>query len=64
MKRDGDRYLTTSEVGALCRVTRTAVAEWVRQGKLPAVRVGRRWLIVRSGLEAMLAKHEGESNAG
>ncbi len=48
--------LTPEEAGALLRVPVKTVVQLFRQGRIPtAVKVGRRWRILRSGLSAMFA---------
>ena len=45
---------TVDEVAALLGVARGAAYDNVRNGLIPAVRVGRRWLVPRSRLHAWL----------
>jgi excisionase family DNA binding protein len=46
--------LTVDEVAQLLRISRTAAYEAVNRGEIPAVRIGRRWLIPRAALDRML----------
>jgi len=57
-----DELLTTAEVGDYLGVGRTTVGRLLQDGQLPAARVGQRWLIRRSDLEAFAPpKHHGLS---
>jgi len=47
-------HYTTAEVATKLRITPDGVAKRIKRGELPAVRVGRRWLIPRETLDAML----------
>ena len=46
--------LRVEEVAALLRLNRKRVQTLARAGKLPASRVGRKWLFSRAKIEAML----------
>jgi excisionase family DNA binding protein len=52
---DDDEYLLVAEVAALCRTPTSSVREWIRTGRLAATRPGRRVLVRRSDVEALLA---------
>jgi len=45
------KYLTPTEVAEELRVTPEAVQTWCRQGRLKALRAGRRWLITRAAVD-------------
>jgi excisionase family DNA binding protein len=47
-------YLTVAEVAELLKLNQQTVRNWIDQGSLPALRVGRRVRIKRSDLERML----------
>jgi excisionase family DNA binding protein len=51
--RDPEHY-TTAEVAEKLRITPDGVAKRIKRGELPAIRVGRRWLIPKETLDAML----------
>ncbi len=51
--RDPEHY-TTAEVAEKLRITPDGVAKRIKRGLLPAIRVGRRWLIPKASLDAML----------
>ncbi len=57
-----DPFLTVAEVAGLLKLNQQTVRNWIDQGSLPAVRVGRRVRIRRSDLERVLA--EGYSGGG
>ena len=49
------------EAAALCDVTSATISEWVRTGKLPAVRLNGRYLIDRSDLDKLLDQKRQEA---
>jgi len=49
-----DSFLTVAEVAALLKLNQQTVRNWIDQGSLPALRVGRRVRIRRSDLERVL----------
>ena len=52
---DASDLLLLPEVAEICRATVPSVREWIRTGRLKASRPGRRILIRRADVEAMLA---------
>ena len=58
----GDEFLTVAEVAELLKLNQQTVRNWIDQGSLPAVRVGRRVRIRRSDLERVL--EDGSTQAG
>jgi len=46
--------LTMSEFAAVCRLGRNGAYEAVRRGEVPSLRIGRRLLIPKVGLQKML----------
>jgi excisionase family DNA binding protein len=52
--------LTVEETAELLRLSRGATYEGVRSGDIPAVRVGRRWLVPRARLLELLGATNGE----
>jgi excisionase family DNA binding protein len=50
------QLLFIEEVAALARVSAETVRFWVRRGKLPSVRPGRRRMVRRDELDAFLAR--------
>jgi len=59
-------YLTVAEVAELLRLNQQTVRNWIDQGSLPALRVGRRVRIKRSDLEHLLSEgySSGAADAG
>ena len=55
---DNDSFLTVAEVAELLKLNQQTVRNWIDQGSLPAVRVGRRVRIRRTDLEQVLAEGE------
>jgi excisionase family DNA binding protein len=49
-----DSFLTVAEVAEMLKLNQQTVRNWIDQGSLPAVRVGRRVRIKRSDLERVL----------
>ena len=49
-------YLTVAEVAQMLRLNQQTVRNWIDQGSLPALRVGRRVRIKRSDLDRILAE--------
>jgi excisionase family DNA binding protein len=58
-----DSYLTVAEVAELLKLNQQTVRNWIDQGSLAAVRVGRRVRIKRSDLERLLADGYQAGNA-
>jgi len=46
-KADNHEFLTINETAALLRITTRSVRRYVTEGKLPAYRVGERWVRVK-----------------
>ena len=57
MGRDdlGESFLTVAEVAEVLKLNQQTVRNWIDQGSLPALRVGRRVRIKRSDFERVLA---------
>jgi excisionase family DNA binding protein len=49
-----DSFLTVAEVAAILKLNQQTVRNWIDQGSLPALRVGRRVRIRQSDLEQLL----------
>lgn len=49
-----ESYLTVAEVAELLKLNQQTVRNWIDQGSLPALRVGRRVRIKRSDFESLL----------
>ena len=61
-----DTFLTVAEVAEILKLNQQTVRNWIDQGSLPALRVGRRVRIRRSDFERVLAERYtgGSSDAG
>jgi excisionase family DNA binding protein len=51
-----DSFLTVAEVAEMLKLNQQTVRNWIDQGSLPALRVGRRVRIKRSDFEQVLAR--------
>lgn len=51
-----EQYLTTEEIAKMLRVSVQSVNKWCREGKLKAIRAGRRWRITRADLNQFTQK--------
>src|ERR1700754_1074560 len=51
-----DSFLTVAEVAEMLKLNQQTVRNWIDQGSLPALRVGRRVRIRRSDFERVLAE--------
>ncbi len=59
-----ETFLTVADVAALLQLNQQTVRNWIDQGKLPAVRVGRRVRIKRSDLDRVVEDgYQGGFNA-
>jgi excisionase family DNA binding protein len=48
---------TVTEVAELLGISRTSAYECVRRGEIPSLRLGRRLLVTRAGLQQLLEHH-------
>lgn len=51
---DEPQFLTVSDVASLLQLNQQTVRNWIEQGRLPALRVGRRIRIRRADLDALI----------
>jgi excisionase family DNA binding protein len=51
-----ESFLTVAEVAGMLKLNQQTVRNWIDQGSLPALRVGRRVRIRRSDFERLLAQ--------
>jgi excisionase family DNA binding protein len=57
MSRDSQpRFLRVDEVAAEARVSRSTVRHWLRVGRLPSAKLGRRRVVPREAFEAIVAR--------
>ena len=64
MSRTEPLTYSVDEVAALLGIARSVAYECVRNGSIPATRVGRRWLVPRKRFHAWLDGTETASTAG
>lgn len=53
-----EEFLTVAEVAERLKITQQSVRNWVADGKLPALRVGRRVRVLRSDFDRLIATSE------
>lgn len=51
-------FLTPQEVAHLLRVSVYTVRRWIKEGQLPAYKVGRGWRIGEADIEQWLRRHQ------
>jgi excisionase family DNA binding protein len=51
----GDELMTVAEIAAVLKLNQQTIRNWIDQGRLPAIRIGRRVRIKRSDFKALLA---------
>lgn len=59
-----ESFLTVAEVAEILKLNQQTVRNWIDQGSLPALRVGRRVRIKRSDFERVLAQSYTSGPAG
>jgi len=59
-----DRYMLAVEVASEARVSVSSVRHWIRTGKLPSVRPGRRRLVRRADFDQFMARKTPASPQG
>jgi excisionase family DNA binding protein len=52
-----DAYQTVKEVADRLKVNEATVRQWIRDGDLRAIDIGKGWRIADSDLDAFLARH-------
>ena len=58
-----EELLTVAEAAKIFRVTLQTIRNWIEWGKLPALRVGRRFLVRREHIEALLDQAQAADGA-
>jgi excisionase family DNA binding protein len=58
-----DSFLTVADVAAMLKLNPQTVRNWIDQGSLPAIKVGRRVRIRRSDFDRMIANGASASEA-
>ena len=51
-----DEFLTVAEIAGILKLNQQTIRNWIDQGSLPALRVGRRVRVRRSDFEALLER--------
>ena len=49
-----EEFLTVAEVAAVLRLNQQTIRNWLAEGRLPALRVGRRVRVLRSDLNRLI----------
>lgn len=49
-------YLTTDEVAKTLRIHKATVTRWIHEKKLPAMKVGRRWLVSQKDFDKLVSQ--------
>lgn len=53
---EDERYYTIDEVADMLKVVYMTVYRWIKQGKLKAFRVGKKYMIKKSDIENLIEK--------
>jgi len=53
---EDEKYYTIEEVAEMLKVVYMTVYRWIKQGKLKAFRVGKKYMIKKSDIEALVEK--------
>lgn len=53
---ENEKYYTIDEVAEMLKVVYMTVYRWIKQGKLKAFRVGKKYMIKQSDIEALIEK--------
>ena len=56
MSAGGDESLTVAEIAQILKLNQQTVRNWIDQGTLPALRVGRRVRVRRSDFDALVER--------
>jgi len=56
-----DKYLTIEEAAKILRVCEETTRRWARTGKIPASKVGRKWLIQEIDIPTCKRKEDHET---
>lgn len=59
-----NELLTVEEAAAKLKLAPKTLRDWLRTGKLPGVKLGKRWLIREQDLEAAIQAHLRPASAG
>ena len=53
-KQENGALLSAQEVGKILRVSHNTVLRWLREGKIPALKLGKTWRVRPEVLDALL----------
>ena len=56
MSASGDEFLTVADIAEILKLNPQTVRNWIDQGSLPALHVGRRVRVLRSDFDALLER--------
>jgi excisionase family DNA binding protein len=59
-----DELLSVEEAAATLKIAPKTLRDWLRTGKLPGVKMGKRWLIREQDLQATIEAHLCHGSAG
>jgi excisionase family DNA binding protein len=51
-----ERFLTTEDIAEQLQVTEYTVRKWIRDGAIPAIRVGKNWRVAPADYQAFLQR--------
>lgn len=46
-------YLTVDEVAGILRIHKATATRWIKEHKLPAMKIGRRWLVAQKDFDEL-----------
>jgi excisionase family DNA binding protein len=55
--RDGDEYLSVKDICRELKISHQTVRKWLLSGRLPYIRAGRNYRILRSDLQRLIAEN-------
>jgi excisionase family DNA binding protein len=58
-----DEFLTVAEVASILKLNQQTIRNWIDQGSLPALRIGRRVRVLRRDLDQLLAEAEASATS-
>lgn len=57
MKNFEEELYTTTELTQIFKVSLQTIHNWIREGKLPAFQVGRKWYVTSSTIKKLMEKN-------
>lgn len=58
MENTNDKILTVEEVGSYLQIPKQTLYVWAREGKIPAIKVGKHWRFKKSSLDIWMQEKE------